>query len=48
MQIWLWIIGLVEVVTVVAMVVDRRRGPSGSSRKVDFIMNNRTDEQCNG
>ncbi len=48
MEIWLWIIGIVAVVTVVAMVVDRRRGPSGSNRSVDFNMNNRSDEQYKG
>ena len=38
-------LGIVAVVTLVAMVVERRRGPSGSSRNVDFNSNNRFEEQ---
>jgi hypothetical protein len=48
MEIWLWIAGIVAVVTVVAMVVDRRRGPSNSGRNVDFNMTNRSDEMYRG
>ena len=42
---WLWILGIVAVVTVVAMIVERRRGPSASSRNVDFNTSNRFEEQ---
>jgi len=45
---WVWMLGIVAVVTVVAMVVERRRGPSGSSRNVDFNQNNRSGELHDG
>ena len=45
---WLWMLGIVAVVTLVAMVVERRRGPSGPSRNVDFIKSNRSDELHDG
>ena len=45
---WLWMLGIVAVVTVVAMVVERRRGPTGPSRSFDFTKNNRSDELQDG
>ena len=45
---WVWMLGIVAVVTVVAMVVERRRGPSGSGRNVDFNQNNRSGELHDG
>ncbi|GAA4413572.1 hypothetical protein GCM10023168_36530 [Fodinibacter luteus] len=48
MEIWFWILGIVAVAAVIAMVVDRRRGPSNSGGSVDFNMNSRTDEEYRG
>ena len=45
---WVWMLGIVAVVTVVAMVVERRRGTPGSSRNVDFNQNNRANELHDG
>jgi hypothetical protein len=35
MEIWLWIIGILAAVTIIAMVVERRRGSTGASRAYD-------------
>lgn len=42
MEIWFWIIGIVVVVAVIAVVIDRRRGQSVSSAPVDFNTTNRS------
>lgn len=49
MELWLWILGIVAVVSLVAVVVDRRRGSSsGSGQGVDFNMNNRANDEYKG
>ena len=48
MEIWFWILGIVAVLAVVAVVVDRRRGSSNSNGNVDFTMNSRTDHEYKG
>ena len=35
MEIWFWIIGILAAVTIIAMVVERRRGSTGESRAYD-------------
>lgn len=42
METLLWMVGVVAVIALVAYVVDRRRGPSESSRRVDFNTTNRS------
>jgi hypothetical protein len=48
---WLWgtLLGILAVITVVVIVVDRRRGPSDTAgRGLDFTATNRSSAQYDG
>ena len=47
MELWLWIFVVVAAVAVLAIIVDRRRGPAGAVRS-DLTMNNRAADQYRG